>query len=455
MGNLRPIGSEKLQGMDKINRMIEIARYNENIPQPVNEDKSNEFKKVLSDGNTYNIVKEKNGYVIKKGINESVHEYLEPMKNRKYYSSYSQALKRLNLIIKEVNVSEGYTKNLSLFNESEDNSERYTLKLPTDEQAAPAPAPEPQPAPAPAPVPAPSPAPTPSPEDEMGMEDDMGMDDDMGDEEGQDDEPVTLKTIQKLTGKLAQKLRAFSSIEEDGMTSNDTKYVINSVLSALDLDSLEEDDKEEIMSKFEGGSEEGMDDEGMGEEGMGDEGMGEEGMETEPPVSPEGEMGEEFMGNDEEIENPEEFVKDIFNMDEEESMDDMGDEYPRHGMRRRKSREDHRMSDDHAIHMEEMIEGMFSESKVDNILKKYFKIDEREKVLSEEKKKKQLIGTENDKKTVQRIKSLSESVSQEISSTKIIKKYPKAKLLGKNKNSNLVFEYNNKKLRVTPKGSIL
>ena len=112
MGNLKPIGSEKLQGMDKIKRMIEISRYNENIPQPINEDKSNEFKKVLSDGNTYNIVKEKNGYVIKKGINESTQEYLDPMKNRKYYSSYSQALKRLNLIIKEVNVSEGYTKNL-------------------------------------------------------------------------------------------------------------------------------------------------------------------------------------------------------------------------------------------------------------------------------------------------------------------------------------------------------
>jgi hypothetical protein len=448
MGNLRPIGSEKLQGMDKINRMIEIARYNENIPQPVNEDKSNEFKKVLSDGNTYNIVKEKNGYVIKKGINESVHEYLEPMKNRKYYSSYSQALKRLNLITKEVNVSEGYTKNLSLFNENEIEEKIY-LKMPTDEQAAPAPAPLPAPAPETAPLPAPAPAPTPSPEDEMGVEDEMGMEDEMGDEEGQDDEPVTLKTIQKLTGKLAQKLRAFSSIEEDGMTSNDTKYVINSILSALDLDSLEEDDKEEIMSKFEGESEEGMGDEGMGEEGMSDE-----GMETEPPVSPEGEMAEDFMG-DEEIENPEEFVKDIFNMDEEESMDDMGDKYPRHGMRKRKSREDHRMSDDHAIHMEEMIEGMFTESKVDNILKKYFKIDEREKVLSEEKKKKQLIESDNNKKTVQRIKSLSESVSQEISSTKIIKKYPKAKLLGKNKNSNLVFEYNNKKLRVTPKGSIL
>jgi len=39
MGGLRPIGSEKLQGMDKIKRMIEISKYKESIPQRVNEDK--------------------------------------------------------------------------------------------------------------------------------------------------------------------------------------------------------------------------------------------------------------------------------------------------------------------------------------------------------------------------------------------------------------------------------
>ena len=214
------------------------------------------------------------------------------------------------------------------------------------------------------------------------------------------------------------------------------------------------------MSKFDG-------EEGMGEEGMGEEGMGEEGMETEPPVSPEGEMAEDFMSDDDEIEDPRSvsksfkptedpkaFVKDIFDMEEQENIDDVED-YPRHRPRGPRKIKDHRMSDDHAIHMEDMIEGMFSESKVDNILKKYFKIDERERVLTEEKKKKQITESDKNKKTVQRIKSLSESVSQEISSTKIITKYPKAKLLGKNKNSNLVFEYNNKTLRVTPKGSIL
>jgi len=121
MGKLRPIGSEKLDGMDKINRIIEISRYKENIPNSINEDSSVEYKITLSDGKNYQIEKEKNGYVIKKTISESSNEYdyLEPMKNRKYYSSYSQAFKRLNLIAKEVNINEGYDRNISLFYESE------------------------------------------------------------------------------------------------------------------------------------------------------------------------------------------------------------------------------------------------------------------------------------------------------------------------------------------------
>ena len=99
MGKLKPIGSEKLSGMEKINRMIEIARYKENIPTPINEDKSLEYSIRLSDGNKYQIAKEKTGYVIVKNLTESNEvEYLEPLKNRKFYSSYSQAFKRLNLI---------------------------------------------------------------------------------------------------------------------------------------------------------------------------------------------------------------------------------------------------------------------------------------------------------------------------------------------------------------------
>ena len=115
MGGLKPIGSEKLEGMDKIRRIMEIARYNENTPTPVNEDKSSEYKLSLADGNTYEIIKERQGYIIKQNISESVSDYIAPMKNRKYYSSYSQALKKMNLMAREFNQIHGNDGGTSLF----------------------------------------------------------------------------------------------------------------------------------------------------------------------------------------------------------------------------------------------------------------------------------------------------------------------------------------------------
>jgi len=103
MSDIRPLGSEKLQGMNKIQRILEIARFKEVTPNHIKEDNNSEYKLTLADGNEYQIVKEKVGYVIKKTVSESVADYVEPMKNRKHYPSYSQALKRLNLMAKEMN----------------------------------------------------------------------------------------------------------------------------------------------------------------------------------------------------------------------------------------------------------------------------------------------------------------------------------------------------------------
>jgi len=424
MGKLRPIGSEKLEGMDKINRIMEIARYNEHIPQPINEDSSNEYKITLADGFNYQIVKEKNGYVIKKGLNESA-EYLEPMKNRKYYSSYSAAFKRLNLITKEININEGQDKNISLFTESEDSEKKYYLKMTANEQA---------PAPVPAPVPAPAPeevvpsAPV-EPESEMPPMEDMS-------DEGQDDEVVTFKTIQKLTGKLGQKLRTLNADEETKMSSDDVKYVINSVLSALDLNSLEPEDKEEIMSKFEGGEDMGMESD-MGDEEMG---MSPETEEEPVPVAPEGEMAEGDM---------------TMSMDDISSMfdDEESDDYP--SQPRHRKIKDRRISDDHAYKMEEMIEGIFSESKIDKILTKYFQIDEAEKREIQNKKPKVVSEEVERKKLVKRVQYVSESETQYLKSKKLISQYPDAKLLGKTKNKNLVFQVNESKIKITPKGDVI
>jgi hypothetical protein len=109
----------------------------------------------------------------------------------------------------------------------------------------------------------------------------------------------------------------------------------------------------------------------------------------------------------------------------------------------------------HGKHMEDVIEGLFTESKVDNILKKYFKVEENERNLIEAKKQKLNLIKENKSKTISKIKIVSESISQEVASTKLVSKYPNAKLVGKTNHKNLVFEMNNKQLRVTVKGQIL
>jgi hypothetical protein len=397
MGKLRPIGSEKLEGMDKIRRMIEISQYNLNTPKPINEVSSNEYRKTLADGNTYHIVKERTGYVIKKGLYESTAEYIEPIKNRKFYPSYSQALKRLNLITKEVNINEGQTKNISLFVESDEQMEYY---LEMDEQAPPT-APPPMPAPAPAPAPTDMPPapegdmppipeePMPEPEEPMDME---------GDDEG-DDEEVTFKTIQKTTGRLAQKIREFLSNEENEMTSENTKYVINSVLSALDLESLDDDDMDEIMAKFEGGEE--------GEEmpEMGGEEGGMEGEQIPPPPMPDESMTPPPPAPESEIA-----------------------EYRVHGARKNRHQS-----------IEEVFEEVFSESKVDKVLGKYFG--------------KQQPKSNNN--IVSKIQNLSESFKQETQSVKFINENNDFRLLGKNKQGYLVFENEYERVRVSPKGNVI
>ena len=91
-----------------------------------------------------------------------------------------------------------------------------------------------------------------------------------------------------------------------------------------------------------------------------------------------------------------------------------------------------------------MFEGMFSESKVDSVLTKYFKLDEKEKSVLKEQK-------DNSAK----VRKSSVNVVQEMVSMKVMKKYPNAKFLGRTKNNNLVFEHKNKQFRITPKGGIL
>jgi hypothetical protein len=490
MADLKPIGSEKLQGDEKIKRILEIARYQENIPSRINETSRAEFAKQLADGTNYEIVKEKQGYIIKKTVNESL-EYIEPMKNRKYYGSYSQALKRLNLMAGEVNRLTENEEEVSMYNISE--QKKFTLKTPK----APAPAPAPEPvAELPPPAPAPEEGSMDAPLDDMGLDsaeggDEMDMDMELDTPEGDMDmemdsetsepEEVTFRVVQKLTGKLGQKIRLMN--DSVGMTSEDIKYVINSILSALDLTKLDEEDKEDVMNKFEDvEADYEMDD--MGSEGddydmdadAGDEEMD---LDMDTDVEMDGEMGEGMYGSfkDDEWydENDRPYTGDFdFDYDEEEfdelepMMKKLGDSRwfqkgpegermfntykEKHGpMKVRTKRMSSEMSEEDKVnsHVSKIMDEIFSESKVDKVLTSYFNISE-----SEKKEKKQKIN-EGKKVEINSIKQLSETIEQELAAEFIIRENSNYKFVGKTNKSNLVFEHNGEQIRVTPKGEVL
>ena len=475
MGGLKPIGSEKLDGMDKIRRIMEIARYKENIPTPRNEDKSSEYKLSLADGNTYEIIKERQGYIIKQTISESVSDYISPMKNRRYYSSYSQALKKMNLMAREFNQLHGNESGTSLFEQEDEKKKdtKYVISTskqpvttttttipvppvaappvaapttpqPMEEQGDPtlnpllAPQAGPAPAPDPAAAPAPDPTLAPAPE-EVPMTDEVPVPEEVPATE----EEVTFKIIQKLTGKLAQKIRTYSGQEE--MSSNDTKYVINSILSALDLTTLEEDDVEDIISRLEGEEEEiDGEEEGLEGEEMDTEGEGMEGEVTEP--QPEAEMGEEYDNFGGAFNDylgaayTSKMSDNLMNEFDDEEYNEYENEYPRHG-----SREKIRRYDD-----EETFEDLFTESKVDKIISNYFSVDKNEKLIKEQKQK-QTLKKLNEKEVYR----LSESIKQERSSLKFMEENPKAILVGATVKKNLVFKEGIKEFRITPNGQVI
>jgi len=161
MGDLRPLGSERLEGTDKLRRIMEIARYGETEAPSVNENKTIEYTIQLADGNFYGIVKEKSGYIVKKGLTESMLDYSEPMKNRKYFNSYSQAMRKINLIAGELNRLTENSEGVNLIGEQK----KFVLKTPKSEVPAETPVEEPS-----LELPA-EPAPMSEPSSETGLED--------------------------------------------------------------------------------------------------------------------------------------------------------------------------------------------------------------------------------------------------------------------------------------------
>ena len=71
MGELKPLGSEKLAGDDKLKRILELTYYQ----SPTSEKPSSEIVKESKTG-VYGIVKERDWYYVKKGLTEDSLDYI-------------------------------------------------------------------------------------------------------------------------------------------------------------------------------------------------------------------------------------------------------------------------------------------------------------------------------------------------------------------------------------------
>ena len=409
MADLKPLGSERLVGQEQISRILEISNYGSK-PATLSESKSSkaDYSIQMADGKYYGIVKEKLGYVVKVGISESEFDYNEPMQNRKHYKSFSQAMKKVNLIAGELNRLHENMEGVNIIGEQK----KFVLKTPAPKVDVDINVDEP----------------SLEPEEDLGLDLDMDVDMDIDSEEsvGDDDldmdmdidseeedvdvdvevedEEGSFKTIQKITGKLGQKLRTYD--KNQGLSSEDIKYVLNSIISAVELERLSEEDKEDILANFE---------------------------EEETDYDTEGEVDIDVESGDDELD-----------LDMDLDMDLDSDE----------SIEDEELSEEDG--MSTMVDEIFGESKVNKVLQKYFVVTEGEKKVTESKKIKKFLSEKINNISIKKeIKRLSESVEQELTSEFIMKENTNIKFLGKTNKGNLVFESDKKQLKVTSKGELL
>ena len=261
--------------------------------KPINESVSTsavELVKKSPNGKVYGIVRENRKYFIKESNNGTDFDFIGGVANKtkNQHHSYEEAVRQLNLMFEDFNRSYNIQNGTNIL--ESDNIQEKKFVIRTKKKSTPAPAPA---------------------EDEadgfdFGGGEDKGGDDsfdfggdsedksgddfDFGDEgdsgdteEGGDDfnfggdteetdsdegdedldmeggdEEDTIKSIQKMTGKLGQKIRDTEDLSSDIM-----KWVAKSVLSALDLDQMDNEDKKDIIRtiKKKKDDEEGSDEE--------------------------------------------------------------------------------------------------------------------------------------------------------------------------------------------------
>jgi len=338
---------KSLKGQDKINRITDLMSRMTTLNESTSLSEI-DFIKKGPNGIVYGIIRENHNYFIKTTektsgtlVSEDF-EYSGGIKNKydERYHSYAEALKHLNMKFDMLNESYGIETGTNLFEsdgvptgnasgmasgvagmgfvmEEDDEEGEVEEEVkegdpqiiaddegPIDEKTV-------------IKVDAPAPPPVESPvedeveadpfADEEGME---GEEDPFADEEGmegeegmEEDEDETTKKIQKYTGKVGQLLR-----DKDEPDPELDKYVINSIVSAIDWEEIPDEDVEDIIAKIEGED----DEDGEGDEfATGDDEEvvdldAEEGGD-EDPFADEG--GEELAESEEEEKEEKEEVK--------------------------------------------------------------------------------------------------------------------------------------------------
>ena len=318
-----------LKGQDKINRITNLMSRMTTLNEGTSLSEI-DFIKKGPNGIVYGIIRENHNYFIKTTEKTSGtliaedFEYVGGVKNKyiERYNTYTEALKQLNMKFDMLNESYGIETGSNLF-ESDgreikvsnasgvvvketkvsdpDNDDDGKLELINDEeedveeqkQVIKVKTPK-------------APVEDTVEVDEFAM-DDMetaegggedpfaaedggeGMDGEGMDDEGMDGEDgdETTKKIQKLTGKVTQLMR-----DMDDPDSELDKYVINSVISAINFEEMDDEDVEDVIAKIEGEDEEA---------GEGDEFDTEEvDVDLDVEEFPEGEPSEDQITEDSE-----------------------------------------------------------------------------------------------------------------------------------------------------------
>jgi hypothetical protein len=231
------VGSEKLDGKEKLQRILELTYKGLNESKEDKKNDSDFLVKEGVDGKNYAIVKEMSHYFIKVSDNkenllkEDFNYMGGVVYNTKYkYNSFADAVKGLNTFLYTLKESLNIKKDYVIL-----ENDRFVLRQPEPAQ----------------PTPAPQPPVQNEPQPEMTTSEPQMDGQEVEPQDGgfEDDEDSVIRQVQRLTGKLGQKIRD-SYNSKEGFDDKMVKYVMNSVISAIKFENVNPQVKETLIGRI-------------------------------------------------------------------------------------------------------------------------------------------------------------------------------------------------------------